>query len=157
MDLEISNVKRELQSGRFVIISTSGVSMQPLLYDKKKKKATQVLVEPVSVGIKKGSLPLFEYGKGRLVIHRLINIYPDGSIKTRGDNCIGCEYIKRENIYGIVTQIYRNNRTIKVTDKSYKMYVQLWNLIFPLRYIYYRSRIILSKVKRHVLHKAGRY
>lgn len=146
---EISNVKKELQEGRFVIISTSGVSMQPLLYDKKKKKATQVLVEPISGEIRKGDLILFEHG-GKFIIHRLIKIKQDGNMITRGDNCLTCEHIKRENILGAVTQIYRKNRTIKDTDRLYRLYVRIWNMIFPFRYIYYRGRIVTSHARRRI-------
>ena len=57
MSVEYTDIRTELLQGRFVIISTSGVSMQPLLYDKGKKNTTQVLVEPITKPLKAGDLP----------------------------------------------------------------------------------------------------
>ena len=48
MNNEYSNLRKELEAGRSVIIFTTGVSMEPLLHDKRKENATHVLVIPTS-------------------------------------------------------------------------------------------------------------
>lgn len=152
MSVEYTDIRTELLNGRFVIISTSGVSMQPLLYDKGKKNTTQVLVEPVTKPIKAGDLTLFVRQDGKYVLHRLIKVYKNADGKavlyrTRGDNCMSCERITPDNMLGIVTEIYRKGHTIKPQDKGYRIYVKLWNIMFPLRYIWYKIRAKLSGLK----------
>lgn len=154
MNTEYSNVMNQLKSGKFVVVPTSGVSMEPLLHDKKKKNATQVLIEPVTRTLSPGDLPLFVREDGKFVLHRLIKVYnrEDGSIiyRTRGDNCITCEVFPKENAFGVVTKIYKKEKTINVTDKPYLLYVRIWNLIYPFRYLYRRIRIFAGRIKRGV-------
>lgn len=155
MEKEYTSVESELKKGRFIIISTSGVSMQPLLYDKRKKKATQVLVEPLKGDPEPGDLPVFIRYDGKYVIHRIVKKVTDGQgnvqmYYTRGDNCMSCEKISPDAVLGLVSEIYRKGRTIKVTDKGYKVYVRIWNMIFPLRYIWYRIRIYLYAIIRRI-------
>ena len=158
MSVEYTDIRTELLQGRFVIISTSGVSMQPLLYDKGKKNTTQVLVEPITKPLKAGDLPLFIRQDGKYVLHRLIKVYKDADgnavlYRTRGDNCMSCERIVPDNMLGIVTEIYRNGRTIRPQDTGYRIYIKLWNIIFPIRYIWYKIRAKLSGVKRRLRRK----
>lgn len=152
MSVEYTDIRTELSKGRFVIISTSGVSMQPLLYGKGKKKTTQALVEPITEPLKEGDLPLFVRQDGKYVIHRLIKVYKDSCgnavlYRTRGDNCMTCERITPDNMLGIVTEIYRKGRTIKPTDSGYRIYIKLWNIIFPLRYVWYKIRTKIYRRK----------
>ncbi len=150
MEIRHTDIRTELFHNRFVIISTSGVSMKPLLYDKGRKDATQVLIEPVTGQLRVGELPLFERQDGKLVIHRVIEVRKDSlgnaiMYRTRGDNCMSCEQIHPDKVLGMVTKIYRKRRTINVTDCGYRMYVRIWNAIYPLRYIWYRMRVRVKK------------
>lgn len=151
MNKESSNVKKELQEGRAVLTFTSGASMQPLLYDKTKKQATHVLLEPIQRVLSKGDLPIIELPDGRYMIHRIIRVAEKrGQIyyQTRGDNCITEEWSKKEAAFGIVTKVYRKGKTIEVTDKRYLFYVKFWLLSYPVRYAFRRGIILLSKIKR---------
>lgn len=155
MEKEYTNVASELKNGKFIIISTSGVSMKPLLYDKKKKYATQVLIKPVKERPVPGDLPIFMRIDGKYVIHRIVKEVTDddGNVKlyyTRGDNCIGCEKVPPAAILGIVEEIYRKGRTIKVTDGGYRLYVRVWNAIFPVRRIWYKIRGRIYAFRRRI-------
>ena len=72
MNKEVTKIRDELQAGRPVISFTSGVSMEPLLHDKRKKNATHVLIVPVTDTCKVGDMPLVFMKDGRYVLHRII-------------------------------------------------------------------------------------
>ncbi len=154
MNNETSNIQKELREGRPVITFTVGTSMQPLLYDKGRKHATHVLIEPLKRELVKGDMPIVELPDGRYMIHRVVDVInKDGAIyyRTRGDNCITEEINKKEAAFGVVTEIYRKGKTIKVTDRAYRFYVKGWLLTYPIRRQMRRLRIVLSKIKRKLI------
>ena len=142
-------LKDELLAGRPVITFTSGVSMEPLLQDKRKKNATHVLVMPMEGICNVGDMPLALLKDGRYIIHRIIRVdEKNGQVYyvTRGDNCIGCEYIPQEAVLGVVKEIYGKRKTVKVTDKGYLRYVKVWMKLYPIRRLGMRLRGILQRV-----------
>lgn len=142
-------LKDELLAGRPVITFTSGVSMEPLLHDKRKKNATHVLVVPVEGLCSVGDMSLALLKDGRYIIHRIIRVDErNGQVYyvTRGDNCIGSEYIPQEAVLGVVKEIYGKRKTVKVTDKGYLRYVKVWMKLYPLRRLGMRMRGLLQLV-----------
>lgn len=154
MNKEFTRLKDELSAGRSVISFTSGVSMEPLLHDKRKKNATHVLIVPVSGICQVGDMTLALLSDGRYILHRIIRVDKKQDkvfYVTRGDNCVGCEYVPQEAVYGVVSEIYyKNNKTVKVTDSGYLRYVKIWMRIFPLRKFLKRCRGLLGRVYRKV-------
>lgn len=153
MNRECSSLQKELQGGKSVIIFTTGTSMEPLLFDKRKKNATHVLVMPVDGELSVGQLPVVLLPDGRYMLHRIIRVIREnGSIyyQTRGDNCISSERISEDAVFGVVTEIYRKKKTIKVTDKGYQLYVKSWMWSYPLRVVIKTIHIILAKIKRKI-------
>lgn len=149
MSKEQVRLKDELLAGRSVITFTSGVSMEPLLHDKRKKNATHVLIVPVQGKCSVGDMPLALLSDGRYIIHRIIRVdEKDEKIYyvTRGDNCIGCEYISQEAVLGVVKEVYYKNKTLKMTDKRYLFYVKTWMKLYPVRRIRMRLRGILARI-----------
>lgn len=148
MSRELTRIKDELQAGRSVISFTSGVSMEPLLHDKRKKNATHVLIIPVTGKCKIGDMPLVFMNDGKYILHRIIKVdEKDGKTfyQTRGDNCIGSEYVPQDSILGVVSEIYYKNKTVKVTDKSYIQYVKIWMRAYPIRKVWMRGRMSISR------------
>ena len=91
----------------------------------------------------------YAVGKSRKNISEFMDIRPDfaniekdGKIfyQTRGDNCIGSEYVSQESVLGVVSEIYYKNKTVKVTDKNYNQYVKIWMNTYPLRKIWMRGK-----------------
>ena len=139
MNKELTRIKDELEARKPVISFTSGISMEPLLHDKRKKNATHVLILPVQGICKIGDMPLVSMNDGRYILHRIIRVdEKDGKIfyQTRGDNCIGSEYVSHESVLGVVNEIYYKNKTVKVTDANYKRYVGVWMKLYPFRKIW---------------------
>lgn len=154
MNKEFTRLKDELSAGRSVLSFTSGVSMEPLLHDKRKKNATHVLIVPITGICQVGDMPLALLLDGRYILHRIIRIdkKQDKVIYvTRGDNCVGCEYVPQEAVYGVVREIYyKNDKTVKVTDKKYQRYVKVWMQLYPIRKFFMRCRGLIGRVYRKV-------
>ena len=154
MNKEFTRLKDELSAGRSVISFTSGVSMEPLLHDKRKKNATHVLIVPITGICQVGDMPLALLPDGRYILHRIIRIdkKQDKVIYvTRGDNCLGCEYVPQQAVYGVVREIYyKNDKTVKVTDKKYQRYVKVWMQLYPIRKFFMRCRGLIGRVYRKV-------
>ena len=154
MNKEFTRLKDELSAGRSVISFTSGVSMEPLLHDKRKKNATHVLIVPVTGICQVGDMPLALLPDGRYILHRIIRVNKKQDkviYVTRGDNCVGCEYVPQEAVYGVVREIYyKNNKTVKVTDKKYQRYVKVWMRLYPIRKFFMRCRGLVGRVYRKV-------
>lgn len=130
-----SPLAKEIVSGKPVVTMTSGDSMEPLLYH----RSTRVVIWKAEGTLKKGDLPVYRRPSGQFVMHRIIRV-DDSYYYTRGDNRIGLEQVPKEWVLGIVTEIYRKGRHINVTDCNYRLYVKVWNLIYPIRYILYRVK-----------------
>lgn len=154
MNKEFTRLKDELSAGRSVLSFTSGVSMEPLLHDKRKKNATHVLIVPITGICQVGDMPLALLPDGRYILHRIIRIdkKQDKVIYvTRGDNCVGCEYVPQQAVYGVVREIYyKNDKTVKVTDKKYQRYVKVWMQLYPIRKFFMRCRGLIGRVYRKV-------
>ena len=148
MNKELTRIKDELAAGKPVISFTSGVSMEPLLHDKRKKNATHVLILPVQGICKIGDMPLVFMNDGRYILHRIIRVdEKEGKIfyQTRGDNCIGSEYVSQEAVLGVVREIYYKNKTVKVTDENYNRYVKVWMKLYPIRKVWMRGKGFLFR------------
>lgn len=129
------------EEGVYVSI-TSGISMYPLLRDRK----DTIVVRPCRERLKKYDVPLYRCGE-RYILHRILKVYPDHYV-IRGDNCVQKEYVADDQILGVLTQIYRNGKLVSTDDFCYRSYAKIWTLIYPLRYLYKRIRSYAGKCFR---------
>lgn len=135
-------IAQQLKNGQTAMTFTKGVSMQPLLYEGK----THVILTPVTTKLKIGELPIYLRPDGKYVIHRLIKI-DDTHYYTRGDNCITYEKVPKEWVVGVVSEIYRKGRYIKVTEKKYRLYVTFWRITAAPRILLKKIKLKLSRIK----------
>lgn len=133
-------MEREILSGKPVVAMSSGDSMEPLLFH----RSTRVVIQRADRLLKKGDLPVYRRPTGEFVMHRIIRV-KDGCYYTRGDNRYSVEQVPSTWVLGVVTEIYRKNRHIGVTDWNYRIYVKLWCWSYPIRYIVYRGRMAKRK------------
>jgi hypothetical protein len=151
MNSDTTTLKEQLLAGKTVATHTSGVSMEPLLHEQKTHVMIQSICQPDGSrkSLNKGELPIYLRPDGKYVIHRLIK--EDGEYYyTRGDNCLTWEKIPKEWVLGVVVEIYRKGKNIKVTDKRYRQYVRLWMWSYPIRSMYYRVRIFWHRIARRI-------
>ena len=107
--------------------TTAGTSMYPLL----RHRRDNIVVRPCNGRLKKYDVPLYKVGE-KYVLHRIIKVLPDGYVIC-GDNCINKEYnIKDENILGVLTEGYRNDKKINMDGLPYKIYVRMCRFLYPL-------------------------
>ncbi len=115
-----TSVAELLRKGEAVGVVPKGRSMLPLMREGK----TQVVVEPVSRELAVGEMPIYVTGGGVCVIHRVVGI-GENDYYIRGDNCTTLETVPKRNVLGVVTELRRNGRTIRPTDRLYRLYVRL--------------------------------
>lgn len=137
----------------FAVSKTFGKSMRPLIWGGQHC----VVVAPIDGEPAIGDLLMFRQalpdGTERNVVHRLVEIRlkTDQPIYiTRGDNCLGCERVWREEIVGRVAEVHRlcgfrpwhaiPSKQFAVTDAAYLRYARFWNAIWPARRVYYKIR-----------------
>ena len=102
--------------------------------------------------MKKYDVPLYKVGE-KYVLHRIIKVLPDGYVIC-GDNCINKEYnIKDENILGVLTEVYRNDKKINMDGLPYKIYVRMCRFFYPLRVVYKKTVELFCRIKRCIRKK----
>ncbi len=122
--------------------------MYPLL----RHRRDNIVVRPCNGRLKKYDVPLYKVGE-KYVLHRIIKVLPDGYVIC-GDNCINKEYnIKDENILGVLTEVYRNDKKINMDGLPYKIYVRMCRFFYPLRVVYKKTVELFCRIKRRIRKK----
>ena len=124
----MSSFEEELERTGTLVFTNKGKSMLPLL----RQNRDLMVIEKKGPGrCKKYDAVLFKRG-GRYVMHRILQVR-EQDYYIVGDNCRKGEYVRDEQILGILKQVVRDGRTIDVGDPAYQRYVHLWCDLFPLR------------------------
>ena len=128
-----------LRENGIYVTSTSGVSMSPML--RNRRDAVRIILK--NGRLKKYDVAMFRRGK-ETVLHRVIKVLPDGYI-IRGDNCIGSDTVKEENVVGVLVSFTRNNKQYETDDLSYRIYSRLIVAANPFLRFYIRLRSLIGK------------
>ncbi len=118
--LDCKNIEEALDTAGEVAACTWGLSMYPMLRNKK----DTVIIEKLHRKLKRYDVPLYRLSSGKLVLHRIIKLTPDGYI-IRGDNLYKNEYnVTDDNIIGVLKAFKRGDRLYDcATSKLYKIYI----------------------------------
>ncbi len=120
------------------IFTPVGTSMLPLL----RQRRDTVLVEKKNGEIKKHDVILYKRVSGDYILHRVLST-ENGKYTLCGDNQTELEEgVKEEQILGTMTAFWRDEKMIKTTDFSYRIYTKIWCLSLFLR------KIMLSFTRR---------
>lgn len=127
-----------------VMVCTAGYSMWPMLRNRK----DMVIVEKVTRPLKKHDVPVYRAPSGKVIMHRIIKITPEGKYIIRGDNLYSNEYyVNDDNIIAVLKEFYRGGkRCVCATSKAYKVYVFCVRVTYPVRFVLHKIRRLLSKV-----------
>lgn len=139
MSTDKQSVEEVLRDKGFVVISTAGYSMAPMLRDRK----DTVEIHTPTKSPRKYDVVLFKKGN-RLVLHRIIKVTGDGYI-IRGDNAIEKDAVKPEDIIGVLYAFTRNGKRYTGTDISYRIYSRLVVIFHPLKLLLFKIKIFLKK------------
>lgn len=137
-----------------LIWTNVGVSMLPLL---RENRDLMVISRKGPERCKKYDAVLFRRpgvsGRGEYVMHRILRVNEDGTYWIVGDNCCSGETVREENVLGILTEVVRDGKTIRVTDKGYLLYVHLWCDCYPVRFFLLRCRALPGRCIRFIRRK----
>lgn len=112
-DFIIEGLRQRLDEGHTVRISFGGTSMLPMIDGRKK---IYVHLEPLSKEPRVGQIYLF-LSDGHCVVHRLMRIEGDCYI-FRGDNCIGEERVKREDVLAKLKAVEHSDGRMELCDTT---------------------------------------
>lgn len=128
--------------------NTFGSSMRPLLRQHK----DMVIIHPLSGEVKKYDVLLYRKPGGAYTLHRVVGV-KENEYLIRGDNTYVLEHVPKDRIIGILTEMNRGGKTIRVTDAPYKLYSRFWSFIYPLRWLLYQIRRGLGRAYRFIFKK----
>ena len=137
---DVSTIEKTLLDEGVYISTTSGVSMYPMLRDRR----DTIIVTRCEGRLKKYDVALYKRGDS-YVLHRVIKVLPDSYI-IRGDNCIAKEYgITDANILGKLTGFMRGEKEINMSGAPYKLYSRLICALHPIVSIKLKLKSRLKK------------
>lgn len=122
-----TDIETILQNDGIFVSTTSGVSMYPMLRDRR----DTIIVKKTQERLKKYDVALYKRGDS-YVLHRVIKVLPDSYI-IRGDNCLAKEYgITDATVLGVLYGFYRGDREKSMKSFGYKLYSRLIVALHPL-------------------------
>lgn len=120
-------------------ISTSvGNSMLPFLRERK-----DTIVIQKREQYKKFDVVLYKR-KGNYVLHRIIKVLPE-TFHIRGDNCYYDEYVKHNDIIGVMVECYRGEKKVNLNSIFYKLYVCIRVYSYPIRSVFNKIKIKIKQ------------
>lgn len=143
-------IEEMLEFNGEVVFTVSGVSMQPMVYNRR----DSVKLVKATLPLKKFDIPFYKMDDGAFIMHRVIKVHKDGTYTCRGDNCWEPETpIRNDQIIGIVKEFYRNGKKYNV-DKSlgYWLYTRTWPLLHYLKKYYKYLRSFKASLKLFLKH-----
>lgn len=144
--IENSNLEKQLAQEGFYISTTVGVSMRPML----RNRRDRVLIKPRGEErLKKFDLPLYRLPDGKYVLHRVLEV-KDGYYIIRGDNTYRLEKIPDEWIVGVMAEFWRGKKHYTADHKGYRRYAAFWQAIYPIRVPLHKLRSVAAKIKRKI-------
>lgn len=140
MSEEYTSFEDELNASGKLIYTNVGVSMLPLLRENR-----DVMVIEKRVGApRKLQAVLFRRdgvkGRGRYVVHRIVKTKKDGQYFIAGDNCTEGEWVKKDNILGVLTAVIRDGKEMDFGGIRYRIYLHFWCAPYHLRFFLLRAK-----------------
>lgn len=126
--------------------SNVGTSMLPLL--RQGKDLFTVEKKDPATRCRRGDVVLYRRPPDKYVLHRIVEVRPDGYV-IRGDNCVAKEYgIRDEDILGVMTGYVRDGREHSVNEPGYRAYSAAWTALAPVRILLKRAAGRLARAGR---------
>ena len=139
----MSSFEEELERSGVLVFTNKGVSMMPLL---RQDRDLMVIEKKGPERCKKYDVVLFKRDE-KYVLHRILQVR-EQDYYIVGDNRRTGEYVRDEQILGVLTQVVRDGKTIGMDDPDYLRYVHLWCDFYPIR----KGLFTLRDGLRHVWH-----
>lgn len=134
----------QLNQSGIIIHTNKGTSMLPLL---RENRDLMVIRKKDTADLRKYDAVLYLRDNGEYALHRILKVN-SGSYWVIGDNCINGEEVHDDQVLGVLEEIVRDGKTIKVTDKGYRIFVRIWWLVYPIRILLKNIRLTLCRWHR---------
>ena len=131
---------QQLDRCGIIVHTNKGTSMLPLL---RENRDLMVVRKKGAAKPQKYDAVLYLRDSGEYVLHRILKVYSD-SCYIIGDNCIHGEEVTDDHVLGVLEEIVRDGKTIRVTDIGYRIFVRVWWAIYPIRVLLKLLRMKLS-------------
>ena len=137
----------EIKTKGFIVYTNKGDSMLPLL----REDRDLIVISEIKEPLRRNDTVLFRRENGAYVLHRIIKT-GNGEHRIGGDNRVFSEMIPESAVIGVMTEIIRDGRHIRVTDEEYRRYLKkLPGRRFRLKcrtypYIFYKK--IRNRIRR---------
>ena len=127
-----------------LIYTNKGDSMMPLI----KEGRDLLVIEKTNGRLKRFDVPLYKRDTGQYVLHRIVKVRQNDYVIC-GDNRANMEYgITDRHIIGVLTAVIRNGKELSVNSTKYKLYVYLWYLLFPFRFVFIKAQNLIRRIKK---------
>lgn len=142
-----TSIKEVLDDNGIYTGLTVGISMEPLIHH---QRDNIIVVKPQG-RLKKYDIPVYVLPSGKYVMHRIIDVCDDHYVII-GDNTRVLEYVKDEQIVGVLAGFYKNGKHYVdlSSNKMYKLYSRIWVAIRPLRPLTMFINRGISWIRRHI-------
>lgn len=141
--VDTATVVRELRENGIFASTTRGTSMEPLF----RTGRDVIIVKRPEGELRRHDVALYRYPSGKFVLHRVLYVRKDEYI-IRGDNTFALEHIPKDWVIGVLVKFNRKGKSHTVDERGYRLYVVLWRLIYPVRFVYHYARRAAGKIYR---------
>ena len=125
----MTNFKDELEKSGYIVYTSRGVSMLPLI----RQGRDIIVIEKGVPPYKKYDAVLFIRENGAYVLHRITKVLNNSSYYIIGDNCTSGETVNEDQIIGLLKEVRRGKRIIRSDSLWYAVYARIVSLCLPWR------------------------
>ncbi len=154
MSEKMTSFEEELAEKGRLVYKNAGTSMLPMI-----REDRDVIVLERCGGNDPGRFDVVLFrrpdvrGRGEYVLHRILKRDRDGNYLIAGDNCSSLEKVHPDQILARLTEVKRGNRTVRMTDLAYRIYVYLWCAPYPLRFLLVKGKAQIRLAVSQLLRK----
>lgn len=134
----MNKIEDILEKEGYYISTSVGNSMLPFLRERK-----DTIVIQKREQYKKFDVVLYKR-KDNYVLHRIIKVLPE-TFHIRGDNCYYDEYVKHNEIIGVMIECYRGEKKVNLNSIFYKLYVCIRVYSYPIRSVFNKIKIKIKQ------------
>lgn len=147
LPMQKTGIEEHLNRYGTLLFTNQGSSMRPLI---RQGKDAFVIQKKGPERCNKYDAVLYKCN-GKYILHRILQVREQDYVIC-GDNCFRKEYgITDQDILGVMTEVIRGGKSVKVTHRGYLLYVHLWCDFFPVRAALLWLRSLLAGIVRKLI------
>lgn len=124
-----------------VPVTVAGSSMSPFLHH-----GDTVYLNPVQQPPRKGDIVLYTRPTGQYILHRVVEVRPDGSYIMLGDVQTDREWIESAaSIHGVVACALHKGQLITPESRRWRFFATVWLRVVPFRPFIMKSWKIIAR------------